>query len=215
MQQLIKNLEFLKLSNPDVFIGISERYELNELELICSRSGISIENLVSYNLQAQDLPWDQIKFIFLDVDGVMTEGGMFYTEKGDEFKRFNAKDGMAIKKAQDAGIQFGIISSGYRAEIINHRASMFGIEHVYVGRDKKEIIAEGWLKNAGLDWSECGYIGDDVNDKEMMQRVGISAAPANAVQTIKQTATFVLHHKGGDACVREFMEYLPALKNKL
>lgn len=215
MQQLIKNLEFLKLSNPDVFIGLSDRFELNELELICSRSGISLENLVSYNLQAQDLPWEKIKFIFLDVDGVMTEGGMFYTEKGDEFKRFDTKDGMAIKKAQEVGIQFGIISSGYRAEIINHRAAMFGIEHVYVGRDKKELIAEAWLKNAGLDWNQCGYIGDDVNDKEMMQRVAISAAPANAVQTIKQTASFVLQQNGGHACVREFIQYLPALKGKL
>jgi 3-deoxy-D-manno-octulosonate 8-phosphate phosphatase (KDO 8-P phosphatase) len=215
VNQLRRNIAYLRASQSESFEGIGENPTLSDLELICSRTGISIQNLVSCSLDAETLPWQDLRFVFLDVDGVMTEGGMFYTEKGDEFKRFNAKDGMAIKKAQDAGIQFGIISSGYRAEIINHRAAMFGIEHVYVGRDKKEAIAEQWLKNLGVKWSECGYIGDDVNDLGMMQRVGISAAPANAVQTIKQTATFVLQQEGGQACVREFIQYLPVLKDKL
>ena len=215
MNQLLKNLQYLKLKHPDITLGLDDNTTILQLEALCARLGVSIQTLVSFNLEAGELPWKEIKFIFLDVDGVMSEGGMFYTEKGDEFKRFDTKDGMAIKKAQEAGIEFGIISSGYKAEIINHRASMFGIEHVYVGREKKEKIAGEWLKDTGLSWSQCGYIGDDINDKEMMQRVAISAAPSNAVSSIKSIASFVLHKKGGFGCVREFISYLPALKDKL
>ncbi|MDP4663947.1 MAG: HAD hydrolase family protein, partial [Salibacteraceae bacterium] len=97
----------------------------------------------------------------------------------------------------------------------SHRASMFGIEYVHVGREKKEMIAEKWLHQLNLDWNQCGYIGDDINDKEMMKRVGISGAPANAVSSIKAYASFVLQQNGGFGCVREFISYLPGLKDQL
>jgi len=215
VNQLLKNLQYLKLKHPEWMIGVDDNPTIMQLEALCARSSVSLQNLVSYNLEAEELPWENIRFIFLDVDGVMTEGGMFYTEKGDEFKRFDTKDGMAIKKAMDAGIQIGIISSGFKTEVISHRASMFGIEYVHVGREKKEMIAEKWLHQLNLDWNQCGYIGDDINDMEMMKRVGISGAPANAVSSIKSTANFVLQQNGGFGCVREFISYLPALKNQL
>lgn len=215
MNQLRNNLAYLKTAQPQWMNGISDDPTLAQLELLSARSGISLENLLVRNLNAEHLPWHQIKFIFLDVDGVMTEGGMNYTENGDEFKRFDTKDGMAIKKAMDAGIKIGIISSGFTDKVIKHRASMFGIEHVYVGREKKEKIAEQWLSELGFDWYQCAYIGDDINDREMMQRVAISATPSNGVSSVKAIANFVLQTNGGYGCVREFIQYLPALKDQL
>lgn len=215
MNQLHQNIKHLRKLQPDWFLGIGEDPTISQLEVICQRSGYALENLMLSNLQASELPWKNIQFIFLDVDGVMTEGGMHYTEKGDEFKRFDTKDGMAIKKTLDAGIKIGIISSGFTQNVIKHRASMFGIEHVYVGREKKEVIAEQWLSELGFDWYQCGYIGDDINDRAMMQKVAISATPADGVQAIKDIASFTLKTKGGYGCVREFLNYLPDVNGKL
>lgn len=195
--------------------SISDEPTLAQLELLSAKSGISLENLLLRNLSAENLPWHQIQFIFLDVDGVMTEGGMNYTENGDEFKRFDTKDGMAIKKAIDAGIKIGIISSGFSDKVIKRRASMFGIEHIYVGGEKKETIAQQWLSELGFGWDKCAYIGDDINDRIMMQRVAISASPANGVSSVKAIAHFVLQSNGGYGCIREFIQYLPALKDQL
>lgn len=201
--------------HPDLRSSFREDPTISELQSLAERSGYSLENLLQYNLRAEELPWNRISFVFLDVDGVMTEGGMFYTDDGDEFKRFDTKDGMAIKEAMKCGIKFGIISSGVNKRIIQHRADMFGIKHVYVGADPKLLVAEKWLDELNLDWSETGYIGDDINDLQMFGKAGLTACPADATNRIKARANLVLQSNGGHGCVREFMRYFPQLKNVL
>jgi 3-deoxy-D-manno-octulosonate 8-phosphate phosphatase (KDO 8-P phosphatase) len=215
MTRLQENITFLVRQNSSLSGLLNDDPCISQLEAFCEIAEVSLENLLQYNLSATNLPWDQIKFIFLDVDGVMTEGGMFYTEEGSEFKRFDTKDGMAIKEAMKHGIEFGIISSGVNKAIIQHRADMFGIKHVYVGAEPKMSIAETWLADMALDWDQIGYIGDDINDLKMFDKVEIAACPADATNPIKAAASFVLEAKGGHGCVREFLRYLPALKSIL
>lgn len=209
MERLQQNLLFLGVKKPP------EQLSLLELQAICTQNGLDLSDLLLYNLAAAQLPWNELKFIFLDVDGVLTEGGMHYTEKGDEFKRFDTKDGMAIKVAMESGLRFGIISSGVNQSIIAHRAAMFGIEHVYVGTAPKLEIANKWLAELGLDWKETAHIGDDINDLKIFERVALSACPADAAIPVKKAASLVLTAKGGYGCVRTFLCHHPAFKDRL
>ncbi len=213
MSYLKENIAHLKSLDPG--LELSENPTLYELEALAERLGIGLDVLLLWNMQYTNLPWEDLRFVFLDVDGVLTEGGMFYTESGDEFKRFDTKDGMAIKHAMKKGITFGIISSGVNQSIIQHRAAMFGIEHVYVGTDPKLNVAAGWLDTLGLSWNEVGYIGDDINDLEMFGKARIAACPSDATQPIKEAAHFVLRSKGGHGCVREYLRCFPQLKDVL
>ncbi len=147
-----------------------------------------------------------IKLIVLDVDGVFTDGGMFYTSDGEELKKFNVKDGMAIVKTIAKGVEFGIISAASRNEVVKKRAAVLGIQNVYVGKQPKIEILESWLYQKGLGFENVAYIGDDVNDTDILQRVGIGAAPADATTAAKKAADVVLTKKGGEGCIREFIE---------
>ncbi len=150
-----------------------------------------------------------IKLVLLDVDGTMTDGGVYVTEEGKQFKKFHARDGMGIKLLQKAGIQVGVISHSKSTGMVTTRADMLGMEHVYVGSRPKLEVLEEWRADLGLDLSEIAYVGDDVNDLEIMQAVGLSACPADAVEAIKVISTIQLTRKGGDGCVRELVdEYL-------
>src|ERR1035438_3800547 len=122
-----------------------------------------------------------IKFLVLDVDGVLTDGGMYYTESGDEFKKFNAKDGLAIRRLTKSGIPVGIISHGQLSKLINKRADLLGIEYVCVGMEMKKLdILKDWCNKLNIDLNDVAYIGDDINDLEIMHAVGVSACPDDA-----------------------------------
>lgn len=196
----------LELKSTDTIMSLSQKLETIDR---------SLRDVLYANLNAEDLPWGKLKMIFLDVDGVLTEGGMFFTESGDEFKRFETKDGMAIKEAIGKGLLFGIISSGVNKAIIQHRADMFGIQHVYVGKEPKLSIATKWLTELDIDWAEVGYIGDDINDLQMFGTVGIAACPNDASEPIKAKAHFQLEANGGHGCAREFLKYIPELTDIL
>lgn len=147
-----------------------------------------------------------IKLLILDVDGVLTDGGMYYTESGDQFKKYNAKDGMAIMKAQEAGLKIGIISSAFKPNMVLNRAETLKISHVYAGREPKLEILTRWCAELGISLSEVAMIGDDINDLEVMRAVGFRCCPADAVQVVKHTVDVVLHRKGGQGCVRELID---------
>lgn len=154
----------------------------------------------------EELATHNIKFLVLDVDGVMTDGGMYYTESGDQFKKFNTKDGMAIKVLLSKGYQVAFLSSGSQETIAKNRAKTLGVERVYVGpRPKLQVLIE-WCREMDLSMENVAYIGDDINDLEVMDAVGFSGCPADAVEEIKLKANVVLNRKGGDACIREFVD---------
>lgn len=147
------------------------------------------------------------KLLILDVDGVLTDGGMYYLEDGSEFKKFNTKDGLAIRRIiKEYRLPVGIISNGSKDKLIESRAQTLYIERVYVGHGDKLSILEDWCKELQIDLSEVAYIGDDVNDLACMSKVGYAACPADAVDKIKEVAHIILKRNGGQACVREFIE---------
>jgi len=147
-----------------------------------------------------------IKFLVLDVDGVMTDGGMYYTESGDQFKKFNTKDGMAIKIAQKNGLKIGFLSSGTTKHIIQNRAKTLGVEFVHVGTEPKIDILQKWCSELGITTKNVAYVGDDINDLEVLDVVGFSGCPADAIEEVKTKVNVILERKGGDACIREFYD---------
>jgi 3-deoxy-D-manno-octulosonate 8-phosphate phosphatase (KDO 8-P phosphatase) len=147
-----------------------------------------------------------IKFLGLDVDGTLTDGGMYYTESGEEFKRFDTKDGRGIIELQKRGVKVGLLSSGFKTKIIEGRSKTLGLEKFYVGTDPKIDILQQWCKDMAIDMKEVAYIGDDINDRDIINAVGFSACPADAMPSIKQIVDVVLTNKGGYGCVREFIE---------
>ncbi len=147
-----------------------------------------------------------IKFLVLDVDGVLTDGGMYYTESGDQFKKFNTKDGMAIKVVRQKGMDVAFLSSGSTDHIIQNRAKTLGVERVYVGPKLKIDVLNDWCRELGITTENVAYVGDDINDLDVLEAVGFSGCPADAVEAVKLKANVVLLRKGGDACVREFVD---------
>lgn len=172
---------------------------------ISELTGYSIDDLVYKNLSVAAENRD-IKLIILDIDGVMTDGGMYYTENGDQMKKYNTKDGMAIIGLTKKGMQFGIISSGFKAEMVKARGELLGIQRIYVGRDPKMGILQSWLDELNISIKQVAYVGDDINDLEIMKQCGLSACPKNAVKAIREIADIILPKNGGDACVREFLD---------
>lgn len=148
----------------------------------------------------------KIKLLILDVDGVMTDAGMYYTESGDQIKKYNAKDGRAIIEAQKAGLKIGIISSAFTDQMVMHRAKTLKIERVYVGEKSKLEVLDIWCKELGISHEEVAMIGDDINDFSVMDVVGVRFCPADAVQVVKHKVDVVLNLKGGEGCVREMID---------
>lgn len=148
----------------------------------------------------------EIKMLVVDVDGVLTDGGMSFTEAGDEIKKFHTQDGRGIIEIQKKGIHAGIISGGLRGEAIYARAERMGVSRVYVGTVEKTQVMDGWLKDLGLEYKNIAYIGDDLNDLGMIEKAGFTACPADAVQTVKEKVDVILSKNGGRGCVREFID---------
>ena len=127
-----------------------------------------------------------IKFLGLDVDGTLTDGGMYYTESGEEFKRFDTKDGRGVIELQKQGVEVGLLSSGFKTKIIEGRAKTLSIKRYYVGTDPKINILEKWCDEMGIDMKQVAYIGDDINDRDIINAVGFTACPADAMPARKE-----------------------------
>ena len=191
----------------DFGVPVIEDLTLTQLQSFCSSHNLELENLIAYPQFVDRSKLKTIKLLILDVDGVMTDAGMFFTENGDQFKKYNAKDGMAIMALTKKGFQVGIISSGFKLEMVKARAELLKIQHIYVGRDEKIGILKEWCQKLDISLDNVAIIGDDINDLSIMNAVGFSACPADAVYRVKKTVDLVLTKKGGDACVREFIDH--------
>ena len=152
---------------------------------------------------------DQIKMLICDVDGVMTDGGMYIASDGSEMKRFNCRDGMAVAICRKSGIEFGIISAGHDPALVQARANQLKIKHVSVSKRPKIEVLKEWLEALDLKPEQIAYIGDDLTDMEVMQYVALGACPADAAKQVKAIADLILEKNGGAGCVRELVdEYL-------
>ncbi len=183
---------------------------LVELEAICEEYELDLEALLFKPLYKSEYHIEKltpIKLLILDVDGVMTDGGMYFTENDDQLKKFNTKDGMGILElTKNKIVEVGIISSAFKGNAVRNRAEMLGIKRCYVGRDPKMDVLQSWLDELGISMEEVAIIGDDVNDLPIMMKAGFSACPSDAVQVVKQHVNLILSTKGGQGCIREFID---------
>ncbi|MFT4563959.1 MAG: 3-deoxy-D-manno-octulosonate 8-phosphate phosphatase (KDO 8-P phosphatase) [Gammaproteobacteria bacterium] len=148
----------------------------------------------------------KIKLIALDVDGTLTDGGIYIMESGDQFRKFNCKDGLGIKMAIQQGVLVTIISHSYADKLIEKRAQMMGIERCYAGQAPKLQILNEWCAELNISLDEVAYVGDDLNDVDVIEAAGLSACPADAMPAVRASCDVVLTRNGGDGCVREFLD---------
>lgn len=153
------------------------------------------------------MDYNKIKLIVLDVDGTLTDGGIYYDSKGNEMKRFDVKDGLGILVARSAGLKFAILT-GRVSPMVACRAKELGIEYLVQGVQKKYPALLDLAGKCGLSMDEIGYIGDDLNDLQCMEAVGFRACPADAVPRIKSICHYVSVLPGGRGAVRDSLEHL-------
>jgi 3-deoxy-D-manno-octulosonate 8-phosphate phosphatase (KDO 8-P phosphatase) len=154
----------------------------------------------------------QIKLIVLDVDGTMTDGGIYIDNNQLETKRFNIKDGAGILLAQSVGIEFMILT-GRSSKCVEKRAEELHIKNVIQGVYNKASYLKEFTAEHNLLLENIAYIGDDLNDLPAMHHAGVSACPADGALEVKAYCDFVLTRNGGDGVVREFVEILLKEKN--
>lgn len=155
----------------------------------------------------------KITLVVMDVDGVLTNGHILYSNTGDEIKAFTTQDGQAIKLLQKAGIETAIIT-GRKSEIVARRAKELGISHVYQGKDGKISLLQQLAKKLNKTAEEIAYIGDDLPDLAPIQWVGLGVAPDNARDIIKHHAKYVTERKGGDGVMVEVADGILKAQNK-
>ncbi len=148
-----------------------------------------------------------IELLVLDVDGCMTDGSITYTNSFDELKSFNVKDGFAIVQWIRLGKKVAIIT-GRESKIVEYRAKELGIHYLFQGVKRKEQMLLKICKQVGIAQSSVAAIGDDLNDFRLLKACGLSFAPSDAVDLIKESVDIVLKNGGGKGAVREMIEYL-------
>ena len=154
-----------------------------------------------------------IKLLILDVDGVLTDGGIYFDDNGDEFKRFNALDGHGIKMLLDAGVEVAIISARSSKPVV-HRMQALGVKHYYQGQSNKVVAYKELLEKLELNAHQVAYVGDDVIDLPVMSKVTLPIAVANAHPFVKEHAVLVTQNSGGNGAVREVCDFLLTAQNK-
>lgn len=147
------------------------------------------------------------KLIITDIDGVWTDGGMYYDNTGNEFKRFNTSDSAGILFCKFLKIPTCIIT-GETTKIVEKRAEKLGVDYVFQGVDDKLSIAKKLCKSLGIELNQVAFIGDDFNDLKLLKKVGISGSPANAPEYIKQDRDILTNKAGGEGAFREFVEII-------
>ncbi len=151
---------------------------------------------------------ENIRAIIMDVDGTLTDGGIYVGETGELMKRFDVKDGYAIHNILPKMNIVPIIITGRKSEIVSHRCKELGISDVVQGSIDKVSDMKKILRDKGIGLSQVAYIGDDLNDFECMKLVAVRGCPADAVQEIKEISDIVTCNKGGHGAVREFIDWM-------
>ena len=161
-----------------------------------------------------EVPWDHFRRVLLlalDVDGVLTDGGLYYTESGEEIKRFDVTDGYGLQCVLAVGVQVAWITGG-RSKCVLHRAERLGIKHVEVDVQDKLAAMQRVSERLRVPLSEVAYVGDDLPDLPALQAVGCPVAVANGMPLVRETALYVTRRPGGSGAVREICDFLHAAR---
>lgn len=156
----------------------------------------------------------KIKLVLTDNDGVLTDTSVYYSDKGEELKRYSVRDGMGVERLRNIlKIETGIIT-GERSELIKKRAKKLKIKELYHGAKKKELVMAEILQKHKLKRENVAYIGDDENDIGILKLAGLSATPSDGMKKVKEIVDFVCENKSGYGAFREFAELIISLNKK-
>ena len=155
-----------------------------------------------------------VKLLILDVDGVMTDGRIYFTPTGEEMKSFHTLDGHGLKMLQKSGVKVAIIT-GRDAPCVAHRAKNLNIDYYYAGIADKHSCFQKLLQESGISPEQCAYMGDDVVDLPVMLRVGLTIAPPQAHSYVLKRALFITKAAAGAGAVREACEFILSAQNNL
>lgn len=192
-------------------IGIYEMPEYTATEIDEPDDWIVLENLMRRHvLSKSKVDYSNIKLVISDVDGVLTDGGMYYTENGDELKKFNTRDGMAFQLLREHGIKTAIITSE-NTKIVERRAQKLHIDFLKQGKRNggKLEAAKEICEELGITLSEVAFVGDDINDIELLERVGFAFCPEDSSDDVKNVSGIKkLSVNGGNGVIRNIMEFV-------
>ena len=182
-------------------IGIYEMPEYTGTEIDEPTDWIILESIM--RMQHKTKP--TIKLFVSDVDGVLTDGGMYYTEDGNEMKKFNTKDGVAFRLLHENNVKTAIIT-GENTNIVTNRANKMQVDYLFQGATDKITILIELCRRLGISLNNVAYIGDDIGDIDCLSKVGMAACPSNADTSVKSIpGIHILNTNGGHGCVREFV----------
>lgn len=156
----------------------------------------------------------QVKLLVLDVDGVLTDGGLYYNERGEELKKFNVKDGQGLKLLMQSGIQVAIISAS-ESLATDYRAKTLGIQYVFRGVEDKLATLKDLCQQLNLQATQVAHVGDDVNDLPILNWVGCPLTVADAMPMNREKAIYITHLGGGQGAVREICDLLLSVQHPL
>ena len=155
----------------------------------------------------------RIKVVLVDVDGVLTDGGMYYTEDGDVMKKFHVRDGMGITLLRKNNIPTVIVTKE-KTKIVKKWATKMKVKRLYDGITKKESITNDIIKEFNVKIEEVAYIGDDINDLELLKKVGFSAVPNDGIDAAKKICNYICKTKGGQGVLREIADLILQVKRE-
>ncbi len=154
-----------------------------------------------------------IKLFLTDCDGCLTDGGMYYSENGDELKKFNAVDGMGFQLLQEHGILTGIVT-GEKTRIVERRAKKLKVDVFIQGTKDKLSEVQKYCRKVGIKLEETAYVGDDINDVELLKSVGYPFSVNNARDEVKRIADYVSPINGGSGAIRDIIDHILANRGK-
>ena len=155
----------------------------------------------------------KIRMLVLDVDGVLTDGKLYFDHVGNEMKAFNTRDGLGMKALQRSGIEVAVIT-GRKSEAVTHRMRQLDIQHVYQGREEKMNAFLHLLEITGLDAGQICYVGDDWIDLPVLLRAGLAVTVADSEERVKKHVHWITERNGGDGAVREICNLILAAQGK-
>ncbi|MBQ3587011.1 MAG: acylneuraminate cytidylyltransferase, partial [Oscillospiraceae bacterium] len=182
--------------NEDTFFEIDEPSDWVIIEALMKKNGVKADDGKA-----------AVKMVITDCDGCLTDGGMYYSENGDELKKFNTRDGMAFSILRSKGIVCGIVT-GEDRDLNRRRAAKMKLDFIRNGLTDKLTVVKEIAAEYGISMEEIAYIGDDINDIDVLKAVGYSFCPADAAVAVKETADTVLSAKGGEGVIREVVSLL-------
>ena len=177
--------------NEDTFFEIDEPSDWIIIEALMKKNNLSVQE-----------HFPDIKLFLTDCDGCLTDGGMYYSENGDELKKFNTRDGMGFALLKQKGILTGIITSE-DVELNRRRAAKLKLDILESGCKDKLSVIKSICNKRGLELNNVCYIGDDINDIEVIKAVGFGCCPSDAIQEVKDVAQYITNASGGNGVIRE------------